>query len=57
MRSSVYMNHAPHLSSANPEREAVTADLTASVSELSSLSNPLGRAVHSTFITLDMERI
>ena len=57
MRSSVYMNHTPHLSSANLAREAVTADLTASVNELSSLSNPLGRAVRSTFITLGMDRI
>lgn len=56
MRSTVYMNHYPHFSS-GAGREAVTADLTASVAGLASRSQPLGCAADMTFQALQLDRM
>ena len=54
MRSTIYMNHYPHFSS-GAGREAVTADLTASVAELSTRRSAFGHAVDLTFKTLGFD--
>lgn len=54
MQSTIYMNHYPHFSS-GAGREAVTADLTASVAELSTRRSALGHAVDLTFKTLGFD--
>lgn len=56
MRSTVYMNHYPHYSSPD-RREAVTADLTASIGLLASGRCGLGKAVNLAFQTLGADRI
>ena len=56
MRSRVYMNHYP--SYVSNDKEAVTADLTASVKELAYDRGPgLGKAVALTFRTLGIDRL
>lgn len=56
MRSTVYMNHYPHFRSPTG-REAVTADLSASVAELGGPFTANGRAVDMTFQTLGFDRM